>query len=533
MTPDLSSSKSGRSNTDAMSVSWSALCTALDDAGVLRSVQAAGEATGATRIVGQVSDDSRMIREDAADGTTCCFAAVKGVSVDGHRFIDQAIANGAGIVVCETVPEQADERYPEVVFAEVTDGRTAVAELAAAFYGHPSRSLRMVGVTGTNGKTTVSYLVHHALDALGETPGLISTIEVRTGAVATNAALTTPGALELQRTLRRMVDDGCRACAMEASSHALDQQRVHAIEYDVAIFTNLTSEHLDYHGTLANYRAAKKKLFDGLAAGATAVLNADDDAAAAVGASTRASIQTYGTDADADVRFDVVESRTSGLRLRFRTADGSVDDTAVHTFRLAGRFNAYNLAAAFTALRSLGHDPDDVLQVLREAPPVPGRFDQRTFDDGTTVIVDYAHTPDALENILQSVREATDDGTTLWCVFGCGGDRDPSKRRVMGSLAETLADRVIVTSDNPRTEEPEAILNDIRRGMSRPGEAQWIVDRDEAIRFTANHAAPGDVVLIAGKGHETYQVVGTRRRAFDDRKRAHQYFQQRTSPSAA
>ncbi|PEN13259.1 UDP-N-acetylmuramoyl-L-alanyl-D-glutamate--2,6-diaminopimelate ligase [Longibacter salinarum] len=529
MTPQSSSSTIESSRSGAAPVAWPVLQDALDRASLLQAVHAAGRDVSGM-LVGQLSDDSRMIRgADVEEGAVACFIAVKGVSVDGHQFIEAAIENGASIVVCETVPEAALERHPEVVFAKVNDGRTALAELGAAFYGYPSRDLKMVGVTGTNGKTTVSYLVHHAIDALDVTTGLISTIEVRTGTVATNAALTTPGALELQRTLRRMVDDGCSACAMEVSSHALDQQRVHAIDYDIAIFTNLTSEHLDYHGTLSNYRAAKKKLFDSLAPDATAILNADDDAAPAVGASTQAEIHTYGTHADADVRFQVVDSRTSGLRLRFSVTNETLDPDQVHDFRLAGRFNAYNIAAAFAAVRALGYDADDILRVLREAPPVPGRFDQLTFDDGTTVVVDYAHTPDALENILTAVRETTDPNADLWCIFGCGGDRDASKRRVMGSLAETLADRVIVTSDNPRTEEPEAILNDIRRGMSRPAEAEWIVDRDEAIQFAAENAAPGDVVLIAGKGHETYQVIGTSRRAFDDREKARSYFQKRSS----
>jgi len=350
--------------------------------------------------------------------------------------------------------------------------------------------------------------------------------------VTTNAALTTPGALDLQRTLRHMVGADCLACAMEVSSHALDQERARGVDFDIGIFTNLTSEHLNYHGTLSNYRNAKKKLFDGLSADAVAVLNADDDSANIMAQDTSANVVTYGTSDAADVQFEVVESRTSGLELRFTTPgfdDETLDSAATRTFRLAGRFNAYNLAAAFCAVVSLGYDPDAVLDVLCQAPPVPGRFDQLSFDDETTVVVDYAHTPDALENILTAVRETTPDGARLWCLFGCGGDRDAAKRRTMGSLAETLADRVIVTNDNPRTEDPGSIMNDIRRGMSRPGDAEWIADRDAAIRFAADRAAPGDVVLIAGKGHETYQVVGSTRHAFDDREKAQTYFQNRTA----
>jgi UDP-N-acetylmuramoyl-L-alanyl-D-glutamate--2,6-diaminopimelate ligase len=516
-----SSTSDSVSASGAHRVTWSMLRDCLDAAGVLAGVRSGRQARDAgPRPVGQLADDSRMIRADAAvAGELACFIAIHGTTTDGHRYIDAAIENGARVVVCEELPERATTRYPGVVFARVTDGRMALAELAAAYYGHPSEALRMVGVTGTNGKTTVAYLMHHTLDALGEASGLISTIEVRTGAVSTNASLTTPGALELQRTLRRMVDDGCAACAMEVSSHALDQRRVHATHYDIAIFTNLTSEHLDYHGSFGSYRDAKKMLFDGLDADAIAVLNADDESAAAVGATTAARVVTYGRHPEADVRVEVLESRPSGLRLRL--------DGAERSFRLAGHFNAYNIAAAYTAARALGYDTAPALDVLEHAPPVPGRFEQLTFEDGTTVVVDYAHTPDALENILSAVRDAMDDDARLWCLFGCGGDRDPSKRRVMGSLAETLADRIVVTSDNPRTEEPEAIMNDIRRGMSHPNRATWIADREDAIRHAATHAAPGDVVLIAGKGHETYQVVGTRRRPFDDRKIARTYFGER------
>lgn len=514
-------------------VAWRVLASVLKDAGLLEWTERGGnKQKRSAGVVIQLASDSRMIDTRGTDEVeTACFVAITGTATDGHDYIDNAIANGAGIVVCERIPEEAATRYPEVLFAKVRDGRTALAELAADFYGHPSQSLSMIGVTGTNGKTTVAYLVHHALKALGQTSGLISTIEVRTGAVTTNAALTTPGALDLQRTLRHMVDEGCSACAMEVSSHALDQERTRGVDFDIGIFTNLTSEHLDYHGTLSNYRNAKKKLFDGLSPDAVAVLNADDDSAGIMGRDTSARVVTYGTGDTADVQFDVVSSKTSGLDLRFSAPGlgGEVDPSVTHSFRLAGRFNAYNLAAAFSAVVSLDYDANEVLGVLRQAPPVPGRFDQISFDDGTTVVVDYAHTPDALENILRAVRETTHDGARLWCLFGCGGDRDASKRRTMGSLAETLADRVIVTSDNPRTEDPGSIMNDIRRGMSRPGDAEWIADRDAAIRFAADHAAPGDIVLIAGKGHETYQVVGSTRHAFDDREKARTYFHDRTA----
>ena len=466
-----------------------------------------------TKTIDHLAEDSRAVGPDG------CFVALRGTQTDGHLFIDKAVQNGATAVVCEEVPAEASERFPGTLFLRVTDSRRALATLAAAFYGDPARELAMVGVTGTNGKTTTAYVLHHVLSALGETAGLIGTIETRVGPEVVEGALTTPSALDVQRLLRRMVDAGCTTCAMEVSSHALDQERVAAIPYDVGIFTNLTADHLDYHGTLVEYRAAKKRLFDALSGEATALYNIDDPASPEIIADTRANRVAYGRDEQADIRVAVLDDRPDGLRLRL--------DGAVRSFQVVGTFNSYNLAAAYGAARALEHAAEPVLEALAAAPPVPGRVEQIVFDDGTTVVVDYAHTPDALENVLHTLRSIKDPAAALWCVFGCGGDRDTSKRRVMGSIAEQYADRVIVTSDNPRTEEPAAIMNGIRRGMSRPADAQWIEDREEAIRAAAEQAAPGDVVLIAGKGHETYQVVGTEKRPFDDRDMARQYFSER------
>jgi UDP-N-acetylmuramoyl-L-alanyl-D-glutamate--2,6-diaminopimelate ligase len=460
--------------------------------------------------VAHLTDDSRAVEAGGA------FVAIRGTEADGHTYIESAVDAGAQLVVCEDVPEAPGERFPATHFVDVTDTRVALAEMAAALYGDPADALQMVGVTGTNGKTTVAFLLHHLLDALGETAGLISTIEVRTGADTDEAALTTPGPVALQRTLRRMVDHDCTACAMEVSSHALDQDRVHGIDYEVGIFTNLTVDHLDYHGTPLAYRLAKKKLFDELGADATALYNLDDEDGPKIVADTAATPVSFALDREADIRPEIRESRLDGLRLAF---DGRECDV-----RLVGHFNAYNVAAAYGTGCALGHEADAVLDALAEAPPVPGRFEQLVFEGGPTVIVDYAHTPDALARLLQAVRELIPSGATLWCVFGCGGDRDETKRRTMGSIAEQRADRVIVTSDNPRTEEPESILNDIRRGVSRPNDMHWIVDREAAIRTAAEEAGPDDVVVIAGKGHEAYQIIGTEKRPFDDRTIARKYF---------
>ena len=450
-----------------------------------------------------LTDDSRAVRPGSA------FVAISGAEADGHRFIPQAIDAGAPLVVCERPPEQLEQQFPEVCFLVVDDTRRAVADLASLVYGAPSDDLTMLGVTGTNGKTTVAYLLHHLLQTLGETTGLLSTIDVRIGTESTDAALTTPGPIALQSTLRDMADAACTACAMEVSSHALDQHRVRGIAYDVALFTNLTVDHLDYHGTFDAYRDAKKRLFDGLCPGATAILNADDSSWAALSATTDADLCTYALETDATIQGTLLDNALSGLCLSI--------DGRERTFRLAGTFNAYNLLAAYAAGRALGYDASAVLDALADAPPVPGRFETVALPDGPTVVVDYAHTPDALENILTALRATAAPDARLWCVFGCGGDRDTSKRPTMGRIAESNADRVIVTSDNPRTEDPAAILRDIRAGFHQPEAAQWIVDRRSAIEAALLDATPSDVVLIAGKGHETYQIIGTTQHPFDDR----------------
>jgi UDP-N-acetylmuramoyl-L-alanyl-D-glutamate--2,6-diaminopimelate ligase len=491
------------------SVAWAALRDRLAAAGLLDAVVAGPDAPDALTVEALTADS----REVAPGGA---FVAVRGTEADGHAFIEDAIEGGARLVVCEALPADARERFPETVFAVGADTRAALAEAAAALYDDPAAALRMVGVTGTNGKTTVAWLVHHLLEALGTTTGLLSTIEVRAGEATDTTSLTTPGPVELQRTLRRMVDQGCGACAMEVSSHALDQRRVHGLDYETAVFTNLTADHLDYHGTPRAYRAAKKKLFDGLGPDATALYNADDEAGPEMVADTAATTVSFGLDRDADIRPRIRARAVDGLRLAI--------DGRERQFRLAGRFNAYNLAAAYGTGRALGHDADAVLDALAGAPPVPGRFEPLRVGDGRTVVVDYAHTPDALDNILRAVRDTMPEDATLWCVFGCGGDRDPTKRPAMGRIAEQRADRVIATSDNPRTEDPAAILDDIREGVRRPDATRWIVDREAAIAAAAEASAPGDVVVIAGKGHETDQVIGTEKHPFDDREIARTHF---------
>jgi UDP-N-acetylmuramoyl-L-alanyl-D-glutamate--2,6-diaminopimelate ligase len=507
-TDDVHTTPAAGADAGRFSVAWTALRDRLAAQGLLAEVRAGTAAPEAFEVTA-LTADSREVEPGGA------FVAVPGTTADGHAFIADAVEHGARLVVCEALPE-APERFAETTFVRVPDARSALAEAAAALYDDPADALGIIGVTGTNGKTTVAWLVHHLLDALGGTTGLLSTIEVRTGRETDETALTTPGPVELQRTLRRMVDQGCTACAMEVSSHALDQKRVHGLDYEIAVFTNLTADHLDYHGSRAAYRDAKKSLFDGLDPEATALYNADDEAGPAMVADTAATTVSFALEREADVRPEIRDHTLDGLRLAL--------DGRERQLRLAGRFNAYNAAAAYGAGRALGYEPDAVLDALAEVPPVPGRFETIRFEDGRTVVVDYAHTPDALDTILRAVRDVMPADAALWCVFGCGGDRDTSKRGRMGRIAEQRADRVVVTSDNPRTEDPEAILDDIRAGVRGPEALHWIVGRETAIATAAEAAAPGDVVVIAGKGHERYQVIGTEKHPFDDRDIARTYF---------
>jgi UDP-N-acetylmuramoyl-L-alanyl-D-glutamate--2,6-diaminopimelate ligase len=350
------------------------------------------------------------------------------------------------------------------------------------------------------------------LTELGYKTGLISTIEYRIGADCEPSTHTTPDALDTNRLLRRMVDEGCSACVMEVSSHALVQERVHTIDYSVAVFTNLSQDHLDYHETMAAYRDAKRRLFDGLKPEAAAVYNADDPVGSTMIEDCAARPWAYSLERETDLSGRLLGNTLECLRLSI--------DGLERSYRLIGRFNAYNLLAAYGVAQALGQARDESVAALASAHPVPGRFEILRVSNGRFAVVDYAHTPDALENVLRTLKETKPVASTLWCVFGCGGDRDAGKRPQMGRIAETLADRVIVTSDNPRTEDPGAILEDIKTGMAHPRNALWIVNRRDAIREAAEKTTAGDVVLIAGKGHEPYQVIGTERIHFDDREEA-------------
>lgn len=453
-----------------------------------------------------IFDDSRQVTPGSV------FVAVPGATVDGHAYIGAAIEKGASAVVVEA----GNQWIAQAPVIEVSDSRLALAVLSHFMAGEPSEKLRVVGVTGTNGKTTTAWLIHHMLTEIGCTTGLLGTIESRIGTRRLAASLTTPGSIELSSSLAQMVDAGCTDCVMEVSSHALSQHRAAGVRFSAGVFTNLTRDHLDYHGTFDAYLEAKKLLFDGLDATAVAVYNVDDPSGTKVTSDTAAERFGYGKREEADFRFSVLDSGLGGIRLSIDGEDRS--------FRLVGGYNAYNLTAAYSLGRSFGYPKSSVLDALATADAVPGRMEQIEVAGGATVILDFAHTPDGLQSVLSAVREIVSDEARLWCVFGCGGDRDRGKRPLMGEIAERLADRVVVTSDNPRTESPDRILDDIRAGMRRPDRAEWIVNRRAAIQYAGAHAEPGDAVVIAGKGHEDYQVVGHERIPFDDREEVKRWF---------
>jgi UDP-N-acetylmuramoyl-L-alanyl-D-glutamate--2,6-diaminopimelate ligase len=475
-----------------MTLSWENLAAELRRADLL--VSAAGSPGPLTGI----TTDSR----NAAAGSV--YVAVRGSQADGHGFVADAVVRGAAGVVVES-PQQTD--VPELV---VRDGRRAAVALASAWYGHPGRRLRLIGITGTNGKTTTAALLRHLLNAAG-TAGSIGTIGAVDGAGASVAStagtLTTPGPVDLQATLASLAARGVTDVAMEASSHSLDQGRLDGLTFAAGVFTNLTRDHLDYHGDMETYLAAKLKLAALLGVSGIQIVSADDEAWRALGPPTRRV--TFGLHPDADLRACDVALGARGSRFTLSGRFGQ----APAELPVLGDFNVSNALAAGACALALGHSLADVVERLASAPQVPGRM-ERLADDPCVVLRDYAHTPDALERALRTLRPLT--AGRLIIVFGCGGDRDRGKRSLMGRVAADLADLAVVTSDNPRTESPEAIIDEIETGMTDTPHLR-IVDRLDAIRRVLGEAGSDDTILLAGKGHETYQIVGTERRPFDER----------------
>lgn len=455
------------------------------------------------------------------------FVAIKGVHSDGHTFIDIAVSNGASAVVLQDDSAVPDSYFMHagVVKVVVNDTRKALADISGNFFKHPAKKLTLIGVTGTNGKTTTTYLIRQLLESshpsMRGKVGMIGTVEYVLGKERIPATHTTPESLELNALFRRMLENECTHVVMEVSSHSLEQHRVHGLEYATAVFTNLTQDHLDYHGTMDHYFAAKKLLFDNLPASGYAVTNGDDAWGLKIVRDSKGPVLTYGVTRDAAVRAKNISLSIDTTKF---VVEHQREETAIES-HLVGRFNVYNLLATCSVGISLGIPKPMIRKALSETISVPGRFERVVSPEGWTAIIDYAHTPDALEQCLGAIHDVLPKNRSqkIITVFGAGGDRDKTKRPIMGAAAEKFSDLIFVTSDNPRTEDPQTIIDNIVAGIKRKGGTQTDVDRRRAITKALSIARRGDVVLIAGKGHEDYQVVGTTRHHFNDREIVQQF----------
>jgi UDP-N-acetylmuramoyl-L-alanyl-D-glutamate--2,6-diaminopimelate ligase len=442
-------------------------------------------------------------------GPGLLFCALRGTTTDGHQFIGKAVSLGAAVVVCEELPADLN---PATTYVQVADSAAALGPIASAFYGHPSRQLQLVGVTGTNGKTTCATLLHKLLCELGYHCGLLSTVQNQIDETVVPSTHTTPDAIRLNELLARMVAAGCTHACMEVSSHAVAQHRIGGLRFAGGVFTNLTHDHLDYHGTFDNYLKAKKGFFDALPKTAFALTNADDKRGPVMLQNTAARRATYSLRTAASFRARLVDNELHGLHLEIEGREVQ--------FRLIGIFNAYNLLAVYGAAVLLGEDPTEALTILSGLTTAPGRFEPVAVAGSPIIgLVDYAHTPDALENVLQTLHQTRRPEQRIITVVGCGGNRDAAKRPIMARLAAQLSDHAILTADNPRDEDPLDILHQMQAGLTPPADAhvQLIPDRRQAIRAAVDLARPGDLVLVAGKGHETYQEIKGVKLPFDDR----------------
>ena len=477
---------------------------------ILKAIRVASIVGTTDKELKGIEMDSRRVREGGL------FVAVRGTQADGHAFIGKAIENGAVAVVCEQLPET---RVEGVTYIQTADTEEAVGRLATAFYGDPTSKLDLVGVTGTNGKTTIATLLYNMFRRFGYKVGLLSTVCNYIDGEAIPTDHTTPDPITLNRLLGRMADEGCKYAFMEVSSHSIDQKRIGGLRFVGGIFTNITRDHLDYHKTFENYLKAKKAFFDGLPKEAFALTNADDKNGMVMVQNTRAKVASYSLRTLCDFKGKVLEDGFEGMLLDINNREVNV--------QFIGRFNASNLLAVYGAACLLGKQPEEVLLVLSTLRPVNGRFDALRSPKGYTAIVDYAHTPDALVNVLDAIHEVLRGRGKIITVVGAGGNRDKGKRPIMAQESVKNSDRVIITSDNPRFEEPQDIINDMLAGLGKDDlrKVLSIVDRREAIRTACLLAEAGDVILIAGKGHEDYQEVKGVKHHFDDKEVVREQFE--------
>lgn len=460
--------------------------------------------------VSEIVFDSRK----AVEGSL--YVALRGTVADGHSFINSAIEKGAKVIVCEVLPA---EIITEVTYLKVADSSKALGHLASNFYGNPSRNLKLIGVTGTNGKTTVTTLLYDIFRNLGHQSALISTVEYRIGDEIIPSTHTTPDVIRLNQMLAKAVEIGCEYAFMEVSSHGIVQNRIEGLHFKIAGFTNLTHDHLDFHKTFQNYLNAKKRFFDELEDSAIAITNADDKNGLVMLQNTKAKKKTFALKTMADFHGKVLELDFNGMLLNFNNKE--------FWTTLTGKFNAYNLLLAYGIALELGMEETEVLQAISKLHRVNGRFETIKSDSGIFFVVDYSHTPDALENVLDSINEIRTKNERLICVFGCGGDRDKTKRPEMGDIATKKSTLAIITSDNPRTEDPLEIIKEIEAGVQPQNYSKYtsIPDRKEAIKMAIKFAEPKDIVLVAGKGHETYQDIGGVKHHFDDKETIRQLLQ--------
>jgi len=457
---------------------------------------------GATDIdVNKIEFDSRLIKPGDV------FVAIKGMVSDGHDFIDKALSLGAAAIVCEILPEITEEG---ITYVEVKSASAALAHMAANYYGNPSHNVKLVGITGTNGKTTIASLLYQLFKNAGYKTGLLSTVKIMVDDTEYKATHTTPDSLTINKYLKEMEEVGCEYCFMEVSSHGIHQNRTAGLDFAGGVFTNLSHDHLDYHSSFAEYRDVKKRFFDELPKGSFGLVNVDDKNGLIMLQNTKAKKLTYALKTYADYKAQILENQLSGLLLKINEQEVWV--------KLIGTFNAYNLLAIYATAVNLGLESVEVLRLMSELESVSGRFQFIVSDSKITAIVDYAHTPDALENVLSTIENIRTRNEQLITVVGCGGDRDKTKRPIMAHIASNMSDKAIFTSDNPRSEVPEDIIEDMEKGVEPQNYKKTIavVDRKQAIKIACQLARPNDIILIAGKGHETYQEIKGERFHFDD-----------------